>query len=1075
MQCQLRSTGLFPCRHSNRDTYIHRHVSFQQIRGFFFSLLLTIVVFADHSLGAQTANRSQQTADIATRQPLTSHHPQWANPANDAGALLPDQPLDQMTLVVARSPQQEAAFTQFLADQQNPASPSYHHWLTPAEIGERFGPSDEAVAAITTWLQSQGLRINWTAPSKAFIGFGGTAADVSHAFQTEVHAYSVNGHRLISIASDPVLPAALASSIRSIRGLYTIEDEPQHSARVMSSDDPELTLSSGAHYMTPADFNIIYDVSSTSWGNGQTIGIVGRSRTDFADFDNLRQKTGASFQNPTEVVPTALGGIDPGPAYTAPPASGTSLGDQLEASLDVLRAGSVAPYANLLLVVATNASGGIGVDTQYLVQTTPLPASTINISFGACESKAGPAGVNFWDSLFQQAAAEGISVFVSSGDSGASGCDADFTTPPASPSANSPNYICSSSYATCVGGTEFNDTDNPSQYWSSSNSQYLNSALQYIPEGGWNEPLNSHSSPQIAASGGGVSSVIPTPSWQTGTGVPTARAGRYTPDLAFSASGHDGYFACFAAAGASCVSGSNGSFQFEYFSGTSAAAPSMAAITALLDAQIGAPQGNLNPYLYTMVTTAPSAFHDITVTSSGVANCQLDTPSMCNNSAPGTAGLTGGQTGYLVTTGYDEVTGLGSLNVVGFINSYQAPPTLKALINTPGQVDFGTVLVSLSATAQIVLQNTGSSTLNGFAVALSGPNASDFSETTDCQTSIDAGSTCTVNLTFQPSAAGHRSSTLTFTSSNAVNAPLMIILSGTGNTTPYVPNIFVIPSPQEVTVTQSLSVLVEVNPPVGGLATPTGSVVVSSTGYTSASVPLANGSATVTVPAGALPLGQDLLTAVYTPDAASSVIFSSTSGSYGVSVAPESAETFVVQANSVNIHPGATTNNSTIVAVSPMDGFTGTVTLSAAITTGPPSPHDPPIFSFGASNTVAITNAASQALTLTITTTAPSSSALAHPASGRTPWYAAGGATFACLLFLIGPARLRRWRSMLAVLLLLVAFIGGAMACGGGGSKTSPTPPPPTEPGTTLGGYTITITGTSGSKTVTTTFELDVL
>ena len=158
------------------------------------------------------------------------------------------------------------------------------------------------------------------------------------------------------------------------------------------------------------------------------------------------------------------------------------------------------------------------------------------------------SGVAFWDTLFQQAAGEGISVFVSSGDAGASGCDSYFSTPPAIPAPNSPNYICSSSYATCVGGTEFNDTSNPSQYWSSSNGNGLSSALGYIPEGAWNEPLDSNSNLQVAASGGGVSTVIPTPGWQAGTGVPAARSGRYTPDIAFSASAHDGYFACFAAA-----------------------------------------------------------------------------------------------------------------------------------------------------------------------------------------------------------------------------------------------------------------------------------------------------------------------------------------------------------------------------------------------------------------------------------------------------------------------------------------------------------------------------------------------
>jgi hypothetical protein len=225
-----------------------------------------------------------------------------------------------------------------------------------------------------------------------------------------------------------------------------------------------------------------------------------------------------------------------------------------------------------------------------------------------------------------------------------------------------------------VGGTEFNDA-NAADYWSGSNGTGYASALSYIPEGAWNEPLNSGDQPIVAASGGGVSTFIPTPTWQTGKGVPAVRAGRYTPDIAFSASGHDGYFACFAAGNGSCVASSQG-VPFVIFSGTSASAPGMAGIAALLDQKLKGGQGNLNPVLYPMVTTAPKAFHDVTVASSGVTSCKVATPSMCNNSIAGTAGLTGGQAGYLIGTGYDEVTGLGSLDVNNFLDAFSSAPTV---------------------------------------------------------------------------------------------------------------------------------------------------------------------------------------------------------------------------------------------------------------------------------------------------------------------------------------------------------------------------------------------------------------
>jgi subtilase family serine protease len=638
---------------------------------------LAVVVLIGVEARAQVADRITRPVDPAQVQILAHHHPQWAAPANDAGAVPPDLPLTSLTMVLARSPQQEAAFEQLLSDQQNPASPSYHQWLTPAEIGERFGLSDNDIAAITGWLQSQGLRVNWVAPSRIFIGFSGAAADVGRAFGTELHYYQVRGEQRISVASDPLIPVALAPVIKSVRGLYTIDDRPFHIIKPDELNAPNLTIPSGGttyYFLAPDDFATIYNLPASLSGAGTTIGVVAQARTDSADFSNFASLTGTSLNLPTEVIPTAYGGADPGPAYTAPINCGSSntceelLDDQGEATLDVLRAGSVAPGASLLLVVASSASGGIWDDAQYLAETTPVPAQVMSISFGACESEAGAAAVGDWDSLFQQAAGEGISVFVSSGDSGASGCDTAFETPPASPSANSPNYICSSSYATCVGGTEFNDTSNPSQYWNSTNGAGLGSAISYIPEGAWNEPLDG-SATEVAATGGGMSAYIVTPSWQQSLGL--SGTGRFTPDVSFSSAQHDGYLGCFAAGNGSCVNGSGG-VPFVVFAGTSAAAPGMAGVAALLDQKTGAGAGNLNSEIYSLAASTPAIVHPVSIASSGVSNCSVATPSMCNNSIPGPTSLTGGQAGYQLsaTGGYSEATGLGSLDVTQFIDSY---------------------------------------------------------------------------------------------------------------------------------------------------------------------------------------------------------------------------------------------------------------------------------------------------------------------------------------------------------------------------------------------------------------------
>jgi subtilase family serine protease len=875
--------------------------------------------------GVQARSLISGEVDPYQVRPLLNHHPLWANPANDIGPVAPDKTMEALTLVLTRPAEQERAFEQFLAEQQDSASPNYHHWLTPAEVGERFGPSDSDIAAITDWLQAEGLHVNWVAPSKTFIGFSGAVADVSRVFQTEVHTYFVRGKERISVSSDPTIPEAVGPVIMAIHGLYTIDEQPQHIATAKQSARPQITTSNGSHFIGPGDFAKIYDLPASVTGAGMTIGIVGRSRTDFADFDNFKSLVGANFTDPTEIVPTAYGGVDPGPAYTSPPSGSASIGDQSEATLDVVRAGSVASGAKLLLVVATSSSGGIGADVQYLVNTTPVPAQVMTISFGACESAAGSSGVSFWDALFKQAAAEGISTFVSSGDSGASGCDLAFHAPPTSPQANSPNYICSSTYVTCVGGTEFNDTSNPSTYWTLGTGGPATSALGYIPEGGWNESWNGSVS-TVASSGGGVSAYIATPSWQSGViGVPTSNAGRYTPDVSFSSALHDGYFACFAAGGAGCVV-SGGSFYFTVFGGTSAAAPGMAGIAALLDQTLGGTQGNLNPGIYQMAVSAPTAFHDVTLASSGVTSCDLNTPSLCNNSIPGPAGLSGGQPGYAIGKGYDEVTGLGSLDAQAFVYAYGT--SHKIMTPTVALYTVQTVATNQPLTVGVSVNGSSYSpypTGNVTATIGSYTSAATPLSTGNANINVPAGTlpvgSYTLNVAYTPDSA----STSIYTSASASQSLSVIV-------PPKVtPSLTLTQSQLIISNSQTMTVGVVVNT-AQYYPTPTGSVVLTSGSYTSASAALAAGSATITIPAGSLAVGNDTLTVTYTPDAASS-------SSYLVS-----SNDIFVQNEGATITPAvwvapnpspATTSQAIMVSVT-VNGFQGNPipTGKVALTSG---------------------------------------------------------------------------------------------------------------------------------------------
>ena len=884
-------------------------------------ILLALAAFAASAQTAQPANRITQRVDTSRVQALGNHHPQWANQANSTGLLPADQALEDMTLVLTRSPEQETAFKQLLADQQNPASPSFHHWLTPAEVGVRFGLSDQDIATITGWLQSQGLHVNWISPSRIFIGFGGTAADMGRAFQTEMHSYKVNGVERMSVSTEPVIPSALAPAIKAVRGLYTINERPMHQTAVVESASPLVTTTTGAHYIGPNDFDTIYNVPAAYTGAGMTIGIVGWAHVSTTDLDNFRAKTLASFANPTQVVPTAYHGVDPGPALTSPPSSSSNyLGSQEEATLDVIRAGSVAPGANLLLVVSsptTISNDGIGADAQYLVNLTPVP-QVMTISFGACESEVAQSDVDFWDGLFSQGALEGMSVFVSSGDSAAAGCDAAFSAPPAATSAivNSPNYICTSSYATCVGGTQFADTASPSSYWSSSNSTGYLSALGYIPEGGWNESWDG-SNATVAGTGGGVSLFnIPTPAWQTGTGVPAARAGRYTPDVSFSTANHDGYFACMAAISGGGCSGSP--FGFIVFSGTSASAPGMAGVAALLDQKLGGGQGNLNPQLYAMAASAPSAFHDVTVATSGVSPCDINTPSLCNNSIPGPTGLTGGQPGFLVTAGYDEVTGLGSLNVTNFINNYSAAKTTPTVTVTPNPTSIA-VNQALSVTVAVsgTPTPTGSVTLSSGTYTSASTVLASGSATISVPAWSLAAGTPTLSASYMPDAS----------SSSAYNAA-----SGTNtvNVSMVTPTVSVTPGSSNITRAQSLSVTVAVSSSLAGSPTPTGSVTLAGGGFTSATFLLISGGTTITIPPALLAVGTDTLTATYTPDASGSLTYSNASGLSSVTVTkatptvtvtPTPASIAITQPLSVTVAV------SSSVVGSPT--ATGTVTLSS--------------------------------------------------------------------------------------------------------------------------------------------------
>lgn len=646
---------------------------------------------AGAALGLGTAPPAS-AAPVAHAVTLAGQQPAWAISRLDTGRIA-DQRIGHMTVHLQRTADKQRAFEALLAAQQTPGSPQFHHWLTAAQIGQQFGPSDADVAQVTAWLAAQGLDVTRVAASKMFVEVRTTTAKAEAAFHVEMHGYKVGGKTLRALDRAPVVPAELAGIVRGVSGLADVHPSPQFRR-------PAAVDSNGLHYVGVSDFAKIYDLApvyaNSITGAGETIGIIGRSRVLAADYTNFGVHEGVTLPTLNTVIPT--GGVDPGTPCSATNSSCASEDDQAEATLDVQRVGSIAVGSKVELIAATSdnmGDDGVEVGLFFAIDSfgTASDANIVTMSFGLCEDFVTPSGVSELDALYQQAAAQGQSVFVSSGDAGAGGCNIQGGTPEAG-QALGVNGLCSSSSATCVGGTEYADFANPATFWDASGN-----VKSYIPEGAWNDPLDSGGNPVALGGGGGISVVIAKPSYQNGVG-PVGNTFRMVPDVSFTASVHDPYLVCMSAFSAPCSA--KGSTDFTGFGGTSASAPSMAAVMALITQSQGTNQGLANPALYRLGAVSPTVFHDTTVASSGVASCDVAVPSMCNNSDPGPASLTSGALpGFLVSDGYDEATGWGTLDVAAVVNAW-VPVVEPTLVVSPNDL---TVTAGDSATATATAKN----------------------------------------------------------------------------------------------------------------------------------------------------------------------------------------------------------------------------------------------------------------------------------------------------------------------------------------------------------------------------------
>jgi len=688
----------------------------------------------------------------------------------DRGAAPDALPMERMLLVLKRSAEQQEALDKFLQELQQPWSPNYHKWLTPDQFGEQFGASDADIQVITTWLEGHGFQVERASRGRTIIEFSGNAGQVRQAFHTEIHKFVVAGREHWANADSPKIPAALALAVAGVSTLHDFVAAPQSSvSEAHVPVAPQFTTSSGNSYLSPGDYATIYNAKPlypAITGTGVTIAVVGRSNINIQDVISFRSVMGLPA-NPPKII---LNGANPGDLGG---------GEEIEALLDTSWAGAIATGATVDFVVSasTNTTDGVTLSEIYIINNNL--GGVMTESFGSCEASFTSAQEASISSLAQQAAAQGITYLVSSGDSGSAGCD-DPNTETTATQTISVNGLASTPYNIAVGGSQFNENGAPSVYWNSSNASNRSSARSYIPEDVWNANCTGAlcGTGSILASGGGASTFFTKPSWQTGVaGIPNDGV-RDVPDVSLSAAGHDPYLLCVSG---SC-SASPASFEAVY--GTSASAPSFASIVALIDQKTGARQGQLAPRLYSVAAAQNLAACNGSNTSAlPAANCVFNDVTIGTNAVPGEPHYNSGNETYSATAGFDLASGLGSVNVANLVNNWSVTVAVPAAALSPNSLIFATQTIgTASASQSVTLSNTGAAVLSIASIAVSGTNAGDFTVSNNCGSALAAGSSCNIAVIFKPGAAGTRSASLIVTdnSGNVAGSTQSTTLAGTG-------------------------------------------------------------------------------------------------------------------------------------------------------------------------------------------------------------------------------------------------------------------------------------------------------